>query len=172
MNNRGPAFTVRSASVGDAPGAVDTLRHSITYLCVEDHQNDAATLAQWLRNKTVEQFERWLLEPTNFVVVGDDGAQVCGIGLIDQSGHVRLCYVRPERQRLGVGRALLSALEVQASSWGLKEIRLTSSATAREFYEKQGYASDGESVPAFGVARGYPYRKCVLELAVHLGHRS
>jgi GNAT superfamily N-acetyltransferase len=169
MNNIGPAFCVRPANLGDAAGAVDALRSSITYLCVEDHQNDAATLAHWLRNKTVEQFERWLLEPTNFVAIGDDGAQVCGVGLIDQSGNVRLCYVRSDRQRLGVGGALLSALEVQASSWGLNEIRLTSSATARAFYEKQGYSSDGESVPAFGVARGYPYRKFLRERAVQLG---
>jgi GNAT superfamily N-acetyltransferase len=165
MNNIGPAFTVRPAHLGDAAGAVDALRSSIMDLCVEDHQNDAATLAHWLRNKTVDDFERWLLEPTNFVAVGDDGARVCGVGLIHQSGHVRLCYVRADRQRLGVGRALLSALEVQASSWGLNEIRITSSATARAFYEKHGYASDGESMPAFGVARGYPYRKRLLEPA-------
>jgi GNAT superfamily N-acetyltransferase len=168
MSNIGPAFSVRPANLGDAAGAVDALRSSITYLCVEDHQNDAATLAHWLRNKTVEHFERWLLEATNFVAVGDDGSQVCGVGLIDQSGHVRLCYVRSDRQRIGVGGALLSALEVQASSWGLNEIRLTSSATARAFYEKQGYASNGESVPAFGVARGYPYRKSLLAPAVQL----
>lgn len=170
MNNIGPPFSVRPANLGDAASAVDALRSSITYLCVEDHQNDAATLAHWLRNKTVEHFRAWLLEPTNFVAVGDDGAQICGVGLIDQSGHVRLCYVRSDWQGLGVGGALLSALEVRASSWGLNEIRLTSSANARAFYEKQGYASDGESVAAFGVARGYPYRKCLLEPAVQLGH--
>lgn len=67
-----------------------------------------------------------------------------------------------------MGGALPSALEVQASSWGLNEVRRTSSATARAFYEKQGYASDGEPVPAFGVARGYPYRKCLLKSAVQL----
>ena len=165
MNDTGLAFTVRPASIRDAVGAVAALRNSITELCFEDHQNDAATLANWLRNKTVEQFERWRLEPTNFLAVGDDGAVICGVGLIDQSGRVRLCYVRADRQRLGVGRALLTALEAQASSWGLSEIRVTSSATARRFYEKQGYASDGEPVQAFGVARGYPYRKRLLEAA-------
>lgn len=169
MNDSDRAFTVRRASPRDAAGAVDTLRSSITELCLEDHQNDAATLATWLQNKTVEHFNRWLLTPTNFLVVGDDGAVICGVGLIDQGGHVRLCYVRADRQRLGVGRALLNALEAQASSWGLGEVRLTSSATARKFYERQGYAADGEPVPAFGVARGYPYRKRLPEPAVQLG---
>ena len=36
-----------------------------------------------------------------------------------------------------------------------------SSATARRFYEKQGYVSNGEPVPASGVTRGYPYRKAL-----------
>jgi GNAT superfamily N-acetyltransferase len=153
------ARRVRPASRADVVGAVDAVRSSITELCVDDHRNDAATLEHWLRNKTVEHFERWLLDPGNFVVVSHDGAVVCGVGLLRRSGHVHLCYVRPERQRLGVGRAVLTALEAQASAWDIEELRLTSTATARLFYEKQGYRSDGEPEPGFGVVRGYPYRK-------------
>jgi GNAT superfamily N-acetyltransferase len=166
------ARIVRPANLADAGGAVDVLRSSITVVCVEDHQNDATTLKHWLRNKTVEEFERWLLDPSNFVAISHDGAEVCGVGLIGQSGHIRLCYVRPDRQRCGVGRAVLSALERQALRWGMNEIRLTSSATARAFYEKQGYTREGESVPAFGVVRGYPYYKRLTEPAVQLGRCS
>lgn len=158
--------SVRPATLADAADAVDVLRSAITVSCVEDHRNDAATLEHWLRNKTVRQFEQWLLEPANFVAVSQAGTAVCGVGLIDRTGNLRLCYVRPEQHRLGVGRAILNALEDQALLWGLTETRLTSSATARAFYEKQGYSPDGESVPSFGVLRGYPYHKNLLEFAV------
>jgi GNAT superfamily N-acetyltransferase len=151
------ASSVRRATRADAADAVDVLRSSITLLCVEDHHNDPGILAQWLRNKTVEEFERWLHDPTNHVVVSLDAAAVCGVGLINRSGHIRLCYVHPRRLRFGVGRGLLYAMEAEGLHWRLPEIRLTSSATARAFYEKHGYLSDGEAVP--GVVRGYPYRK-------------
>jgi GNAT superfamily N-acetyltransferase len=153
------ARRVRPATLADVLGAVDAVRRSITVLCVEDHRNDPATLEHWLRNKTVEHFERWLLDPGNFVAVSHDGAVVCGVGLLRRSGYVHLCYVRPERQRLGVGRAVLSALEARAFFWGIEELRLTSTATARLFYEKLGYLRDGEPEPGFGVVQGYPYRR-------------
>ncbi len=153
---------VRPATIADAERAVETVRSSITALCVEDHQNDAAMLEHWLSNKTVEHFERWVRDAGNLVVVSHDGAVICGVGLIRQNGHVHLCYVLPDRQRTGVGRAVLGALEAQASSWGLEEIRLTSTTTARAFYERQGYVASGPPVPVFGARQGYPYRKQVL----------
>ena len=61
---------------------------------------------------------------------------------------------------MGIGRALLEALEAQAKRWGLVEIRLISTAGARPFYERHGYVSTGErSVHGFGVLRDYLYSK-------------
>ena len=55
------AVLVRPATVHDAAAAVRVLIDSITIVCAVDHQNDAATLQHWLRNKTVRYFEHWLL---------------------------------------------------------------------------------------------------------------
>ena len=141
--------------------AVAVLRESITELCVADHQNDPETLDRWLRNKTIEHFHCWLADPSNFLVVATIESVVLGIALVDVRGDIRLCYVRPGRERQGIGRAMLRALEAQACQWRLKEVRLGSSLNARGFYEHHGYRFTGESAPAFGVVTGYGYVKAL-----------
>ena len=150
----------------DAGAAVAVLRDSITQLCVADHQNDRTTLERWLRNKTADHFQQWLADPENFLVVAEVDSVLSGVGLVDVRGDVRLCYVSPGRQRLGIGRALLRALEAQAIRWNIAEIRLRSSANGRAFYEHLGYHSTGGPVSAFGVLRDYPYAKTLQSAAV------
>jgi GNAT superfamily N-acetyltransferase len=151
---------VRPAVIADAASAVIVLRASITELCTVDHHNDPATLARWLRNKTTDTFRGWLADPDNHLAVAELDAQICGIGALHRTGDLNLCYVAPGYQRAGTGRAVLQALEDQARRWGLTTIRLTSTATARGFYEHHGYQFAGESeTPAFGLVRGYRYTK-------------
>jgi GNAT superfamily N-acetyltransferase len=153
------SFSVRPTNVGDAAAAVALLRASITELCVADHQHDPATLARWLRNKTTAHFLEWLANPEGLIVVAEDALGLSGVGSITRAGDLNLCYVRPGQQRVGVGRAMIAALEAQALRWGVSEIRLSSTLGARAFYERQGYVSAGEPRPGFGILFNYPYVK-------------
>lgn len=135
------------------------LRASITHLCIIDHQNDSATLEQWLRNKTTEHFERWLNAPGTLVLVAEVDAMIRGVGMIRDSGEIQLCYVCPGFERIGLGRAILEAAEKWAEGSGITMLRLRSSATARAFYERLGYVSAGSPTQGFGITRGYPYTK-------------
>jgi GNAT superfamily N-acetyltransferase len=150
---------IRPARLQDAPQAVEVLRASIAQLCTMDHQNDPETLEQWLRNKTTQHFERWLNASGALVLVAEVDAMVRGVGMIHDSGEIRLCYVCPGFERTGLGRALLEAAESWAAASGLKMLRLQSSATARAFYERLGYVSAGNPTQGFGITRGYPYTK-------------
>jgi DTW domain-containing protein YfiP/GNAT superfamily N-acetyltransferase len=155
----GSECLVRQATPEDAAAAVAVLRASITELCVPDHQHDPATLEAWLSNKTVEHFSRWLAEPENFVAVAEVASRVSGVGLLHQSGEVRLCYVQPRQQRAGIGRALLAALETRARAVGLAQLQLHSTAVARAFYESQGYVPQGAPIARRGRGLAYPYVK-------------
>lgn len=152
-------FHIRPATPADAAAAAELLRDSITQLCIEDHHYDPATLEQWLENKTPENVERWRLDPRNALLVADADGSLCGVALAASSGDIRLCYVMPGWQCAGVGRALLHALEAQAVAWGLGQLRAISTATARGFYERLDFISDGEPVRGSGITRGYPYFK-------------
>ena len=151
--------TARIAEPRDADVAVRVLRRSITELCVADHHNDPTTLQKWLENKTVENFHSWLAAESHFCVVTESNAEVNGVGLVDRTGEILLCYIAPESQGQGYGSAILVALEAKAGAWGLDRLRLGSTVLARPFYERHGYTSAGESTCGFGSSRCYPYEK-------------
>src|SRR5262245_40297597 len=104
-------IAVRRAIPSDANAACNVVRRSIGELCVADHQNDAATLAAWLENKTIAFFEQIINEESNSCVVALHDANVCGFGHINHSGVIGLLYVAPEARFSGVSSAMLTWLE-------------------------------------------------------------
>ncbi len=150
---------VRKATADDAAGAVEVLHASITHLCVADHLNDPETLRLWLHNKTELSFQRWLQKTDVHIVVAERRPRLVGVGAIDATGQIRLLYVHPDCQRVGIGTSLLAALERQAENWHLAQITLGSSIGACPFYERHGYTRSGSPKPGFGVSRCFPYAK-------------
>jgi len=152
-------ITVRPATEDDAPGACEVLRRSIRELCIVDHRNDPQVLADWLKNKTPENVRAWIASADNFCVVAVRGAAVCGVALLYRDGEVRLCYLVPEVRFLGVGKLMLQALEQQARRWGLDKVFLTSTLTAKPFYERNSYLSNGGAILVHGVQNAFPMAK-------------
>lgn len=154
-------ISIRPATPRDAAQAVEVLRESITALCVLDHGDDPAKLGPWLQNKTPEHFLRWLDEPDSWLIVAERETELCGVAMIHACHYVRLCYVRPGREHAGVGTALLYTLETHAREHGSLQVKLTSSASARGFYERHGYRPSNEAVPGFAGMPVYAYAKAL-----------
>ncbi|HEU4604107.1 MAG TPA: GNAT family N-acetyltransferase [Steroidobacteraceae bacterium] len=132
------------AEPADADAAIQVVRDSITRLCGADHRNQPDLLAGWLKNKTAEYFCTWISNPDNYCVVAEQG-ELCGVGLLHRMGEVRLLYVSPQMQGIGVGRALMHRLEEHARKLNLAKVQLSSTAAARAFYSAIGYRDLGET---------------------------
>jgi N-acetylglutamate synthase-like GNAT family acetyltransferase len=156
--------SVRPAAPDDAEVVIAVVRDSITRLCVADHQDDPLTLDAWLRNKTVEDFARWIASADNHLVVAEIDTVVGGVASLHKSGEIQLCYVAPDRQHSGLGTALLAALEAQARTVGLSKLFLRSTVGARQFYERNDYTSSGNPVPGIGSSLCFPYEKTLLTI--------
>jgi GNAT superfamily N-acetyltransferase len=139
------SVVVRRAGVEDTDAVVTVLRRSITELCVADHRNDPGVLGAWLENKTAENVHTWIESPRNFMVVAEVGGAVCGVASLGITGGILLCYLLPEVQLTGVGRALLARLEAEARRQGIRELSLQSTVSARGFYTKHGFRPKGDS---------------------------
>ncbi len=150
---------IRSAQQQDAVQAATVLCESIRQLCVADHCNDDETVAAWTANKTPDNFQKWLVNPELFNVVAEVDGKVLGVGMISNSGEVRLLYVSPKARFKGVSTALLARLEEYAKGQGIEETNLDSSKTASTFYESRGYRPCGEPVQGFGKTWAFPMKK-------------
>lgn len=82
------------------------------------------------------------------VAIGEGGVLLGSARLLPTAGdterQVRQMAVSPEARRLGVGRALMLALEARAAEEGACETWLNSRDTAYGFYEAIGYVLEGE----------------------------
>ncbi len=154
-------ITIRQATEDDALHACEVLRRSIRELCIEDHGNDPEVLADWLKNKTPENVRAWIASADNFCVLAVRETEVCGVALLYRDGELRLCYLVPEVRFLGAGKLMLQTLEQQARRWGLSRVFLTSTLTAKPFYERNGYASNGASILVHGAHDAFPLAKAI-----------
>ncbi len=141
------------------------MRRSIVELCVADHRNDETVLRRWLSNKTPEVFISWIRQPDNSLLVAVEDGSILAVGSVTDAGQITLNYVSPDARFRGVSRALLGALEVRAMERGNTQCTLTSTETARRFYQANGYVENGPPVANFGTSSGYPMAKL---LASHM----
>jgi GNAT superfamily N-acetyltransferase len=149
---------IRPARENDAAAACQTMRRSIAELCLADHKNDPAILARWLANKTPENFLAWAARPDNCLLVAVEGDAVLSVGCVTDAGEITLNYVSPDARFRGVSGAMLKALETHARERGNGRCTLTSTGTARRFYQAAGYAEDAPAPFKFGMP-DYPMWK-------------
>ena len=142
---------VRQAGPADAAAACSVLRRSITECCGADHGNNPAVLEAWLANKTPEGVCAWILSRGFAVVAERDGTMV-GMAVLGADGTIALCYLVAEARFLGIGKAMLGALEDEAHRRGQNAITLSSTKTAHEFYRRNGYADTGKVDVVFGLS--------------------
>src|SRR5262249_39633860 len=88
--------------------------------------------ANFTRDKIIEK----MAQRDVFLAMSDRGI----LGTVSLgNGKLHSMFVEPRHQGQGVGRSLVEYLERHAILSGLFDLRLSSSITARPFYEKLGY---------------------------------
>ncbi|MFL6660306.1 MAG: GNAT family N-acetyltransferase [Massilia sp.] len=150
---------IRVAQQDDAADACLVLRRSITECCTSDHHQQPEILANWLGNKTVDNVASWIASPSNHTVVALREGKLVGVALLTQAGKLSLCYLLPEALHLGIGKAMLDAVETQARAWGISVLRLHSTSTARDFYARNGYVLAGKEKSCYGVECDFFWKK-------------
>ena len=71
--------------------------------------------------------------------IGLERTEVAGSTGILGNGRLRSLFVEPGLQHAGIGARLVAHLEAHACAAGVLELELSSSLTARGFYERLGY---------------------------------
>ena len=150
---------IRAAIAQDAAEICIVLHRSITELCAADHQNDPQILNLWLANKTEDNLRAWIAREGQIYLVAVIDEQIAGVAAVSVADGALLNYVSPDYQYRGVSKALMAASEDWLRKQGQGVSHLTSTATAKRFYEALGYLPDGEAKTGRSGMPSFPMKK-------------
>ena len=128
------ALTIRPATPADVAALSELIRRTVRRSNAADY---AAPVVELIAaNHAPDKVAQRLVERDVFVCL--EGHRIVGtIGL--ESDKLRSLFVEPDLQGRGVGARLVAHLEAHARQAGVAELHLSSSITARGFYQRLGY---------------------------------
>jgi putative acetyltransferase len=88
-------------------------------------------------DKDMDEWANRIAEQNPFVAIVD-GLPV-GMAELEDTGFIDYFYVHPEFQGVGVGKALLAAIEDESARLGVSRIYADVSVTAKSFFSSRGF---------------------------------
>lgn len=132
MNQSSPKdISIRTACSGDRSRVSQLHRESLQMLCADYTQEQIQAL---LENKKMYDVNSW----GDVVLVAECGETIIGFSALMRN-TISAMYVHPLWVRQGVGRRLLTAIEIEAVSRQYKRLFIKASLTAVPFYQSCGY---------------------------------
>ncbi len=129
-------MTIRRFTPADAAAVVSLFRNTVRRVNLGDY--------------TPEQVRAWAPDEISvgewaasmqgrFAVVAESGGILVGFADLAPDGHLDRLYVHADRQREGIGRALLAAVVAEAERRGGAELHVEASITALPFFRAHGF---------------------------------
>jgi putative acetyltransferase len=138
---------LRPYLAADAPVLAEIYQASVEELTGEDYS--AAQQAAWASlADDVEAFGQRLSE--GLTLVATIGGSVIGFASLKGNDHIDLLYVHPAAAEQGVGTLLIEALEKLAGARGARRLTADVSDSARDFFDKRGYAAQRRNTVELG----------------------
>jgi putative acetyltransferase len=126
---------IRSARDEDYAAVARLRRQTIRNVNNSDYPED--TIRNWSAKASAQDFREGADSCMRWVAL--DADRIIGFCEHNLAGEISRIYVHKDYLRKGVGSRLLKLAEESLKKRGYTEIRVESTVTAKEFYEKNGY---------------------------------
>ncbi|TVR06490.1 MAG: GNAT family N-acetyltransferase [Salinarimonadaceae bacterium] len=131
-----PTVTLRPYLPADAEAVAEIFREAVMTLTGEDYSQTQQEA--WAASADNEAAFGKQLEGYLTLIASIDG-EPAGFASLKDGTHVEMLYVHPASANMGVGGALIDALEKLAGARGAKDLTVDASETALLFFEARGY---------------------------------
>ncbi|MCL5784790.1 MAG: GNAT family N-acetyltransferase [Patescibacteria group bacterium] len=92
----------------------------------------------WKKTDTEEKVKERMQDKNRFTCIAIENNQIVGVGSL-KDDEITAIYVSANYLRKGIGAKILAYLEQKAYKMGVRKLKVDSSLTAMEFYEKHGF---------------------------------
>lgn len=147
------------ATTEHAAVACHVIVASISEICGASGNYSSDFIEKWLENKTPENIEKWIKNSNHITYIAKYKNDVIGIIMATNQGNILLNYLLPTYLGNNVGQTLLATLENHFVQLNLKELSVSSTVTAKLFYQKSGFFISGDPITHGDKIIEYPMTK-------------
>ncbi len=137
VDSRNFTFTIRPYVSADLEQAIELFTRTVHTVSAAYYSSEETEA--WAPSNPDPEIWRDFFSK-RYILVAESNGEIVGFGCLGPDGStVDMLFSHQDHQSEGLGSAVLDALEAEAEQCGVKEISLTTSATAWPFYRKRGY---------------------------------
>ena len=126
---------IRKFRASDAVAVAKMHRDTVRNINSKDYPPEQ--IAVWSGRSTARRMKK---TKKTYRYVALEDKKIIGFGDFKQDGELAGLYIHKDYIGRGIGTSLLKKLEDEAKKYGIKELHLMSTITARNFYKKHGYS--------------------------------
>lgn len=135
-------MTVRTAAINDTERIALVHQASIKALCADCYSD--RDIAGWVDVISPDIYKDAINK--KIMIVAEMDSEIIGLGILDLAGkEIGAVYIHPKVKGMGVGKRLLSELELRASENSIDQLTLCSTINALGFYKHHGYLGEDQS---------------------------
>lgn len=132
-----PDMLIRRSTLADQEQVAAFIRETILVVNLADYSPEHVRI--WSSVITAEMLRERFASIIQFVA--EEQGEIVGVAdLRTHMTEVDFLYIHKDYIRQGIGSALLKQIEETARQVGLAQLRVTSSVTARSFFERHGFS--------------------------------
>lgn len=132
-------LTIRQAIAADAEGMFETHSRAVREIVAKDYTPEQ--INSWMPiDRSAQTYRDWMATEGNFYFICEQDGKIIGLSGIREN-NVTLLYIHPEFTGRKLAGELFAYTEKEMRQRGHSKMILTSTLTARSFYQKMGMQS-------------------------------
>jgi len=129
----------RNYQPGDAKFLANIYYYTIHNINIQDYTKEQVDA--WAPESSINNLEGWQKKWSKLIpIVATIDNEIVGFVEFEDNGHIDCFYVHHNFQSMGVGSALVNAVECAAKEKQIKRIFAEVSITAKPFFEAKGFS--------------------------------
>lgn len=133
-------FRVRKLIITDIDNCISLFQATVHSINANDYSIEQLhAWAPLVEPMKIDNYSYWQTLIKNIAYVAEYNNQIIGFSDLNNEGYLDRLFVHKDFQKQGIATALVMQLENEARNYGIKQLTVQASVTAKPFFIKMGF---------------------------------